>query len=620
MDHQPPQPTIIPQDSFESSSPTCRQWDETLPPPKLRMMCSYGGHIIPRPHDKSLCYMGGETRIVVADRHTSLSDLSSRLSTTLLHGRQFSLKYQLPSEDLDSLVSVTTDEDLDNMIEEYDRLNASNPSTKPSRLRLFLFLSKPDTAASMGSLLDDAKSETWFVDALNGAGLLPRGLSDSATIDNLLEHKDGAINQQEIDNINLNINHNIQNHNNNNTSNNNVDYVELQEMQRRRLDVQLNLPDSPLVETNSSFGSSSSTPSMSNLPPIKVRVDQMNQMAGLDEQLSQLNVNVNPIAAVNVGGNWAVTDEERSDHNHGVSSGGGMRKPPLPLQVAQRNKFGNDAYNLPSPDSKHGGAYGLHSPDSVASDSSIASASKPTFTQDVNPSSIRDTLTPNPSTTTQFYPATTINYQIPNHQIHDPTDTSQPQQLNHDQQQQFYQQRPQYIQQHHATNQPPQPISSYYPMYAPPQQLDHQQYPCYFLPISQNHPYGMQLQSNPSDATATTTPPLYPPKTGIPLTNQENTPTNSLYTTTTPVVIQVPTNQFQQQQQQYVNVSQMPHQPRPSYHEYAHPTHDQLYYSQHHSVAAPNLPSQYQTMTPASAMLLAQVSTAQQPAVETAKQ
>lgn len=198
--------------------------------------------------------------MVVADRHTSLADLCSRLSTTLLNGRNFTLKYQLPNEDLDSLVSVTTDEDLDNMVDEYDRLNSS-------RLRLFLFLSKPETAASMGSLLDDAKSETWFVDALNDTGLLPRGFSDPATVDNLLEHKD----------------------------NSNFRVMET---------------DSLLVETISS-----------------------------------------PVSNV--------ADDERSDH------GGGTRKPPLPLQPLQR-RFGHDAYSLPSPDSKHGGAYGLHSPDSVA--------------------------------------------------------------------------------------------------------------------------------------------------------------------------------------------------------------------------------------------------------------
>nr|XP_043629735.1 leucine-rich repeat extensin-like protein 2 [Erigeron canadensis] len=614
MDPLPPptQPTTILhqqyQDSLESSSvssPTTRQWDDTLPPPKLRMMCSYGGHIIPRPHDKSLCYMGGETRIVVADRHTSLQDLCSRLSTTLLHGRHFSLKYQLPSEDLDSLVSITTDEDLENMIEEYDRLNSSNPITnKPLRLRLFLFLTKPETAASMGSLLDDAKSETWFVDALNGAGLLPRGFSDTASIDNLLEHKDGVI-QEGLDN-------------------NMIDYTdELEIHQRRPVDAQLNLPDPPLVETSSSFGSSSSSPSMSNLPPIKVRmVDHMNQMAGLDQQFSQLNVPV---------------DEERSDHGApSGGAGGGMRKPPLPLQPVQR-KFAHDAYNLPSPDSSK---HGLQSPDSITSDTSNVSASKPTFTQDPNPQSNRDTATP--PMTTQFYPTTTTNYHIPIQQIPESSDAP-PQQLNqdnhqhqqqhhhqHQQQQppqQFYQTRPNYIQ-HPTTNQPPQPVQSYYQVYRPPQQMDHQQYPLYFLPVSQNHPYGMQLQSNQSDAVTTnpttTASPLYPTKNAVPLSKPDMV-TNSLYTTSNPGMIPVPSNQFQQ----YMNVSQIPHHPptpmptsnsgQYGYDQYTNPTQDQVYYTQHHSVAAPP-PSQYQTMSPSSAMLLTQVSSAQQPAPESVKQ
>ncbi|KAJ0104780.1 hypothetical protein Patl1_19210 [Pistacia atlantica] len=109
-------------DSIDSS-PRSRNndtYDDPLPPvpgAKLRLMCSYGGHIIPRPHDKSLCYVGGDTRLVVVDRHSSLSSLCTRLSRSLLHGRSFTMKYQLPNEDLDSLVSITTEEDLENMIE-----------------------------------------------------------------------------------------------------------------------------------------------------------------------------------------------------------------------------------------------------------------------------------------------------------------------------------------------------------------------------------------------------------------------------------------------------------------------------------------------------------------------
>ncbi|KAJ4831157.1 hypothetical protein Tsubulata_000713 [Turnera subulata] len=140
-------------DSVDSSprSHTTNTFHEPLPlvpGSKLHLMCSYGGHIIPRPHEKSLTYVGGETRMVAIDRHSSLPSLTSRLSRTLLNGRPFTLKYQLPNEELDSLISVTTDEDLENMIEEYDRTRpfstksiTTPPSTRP-----------PATSASSTSL------------------------------------------------------------------------------------------------------------------------------------------------------------------------------------------------------------------------------------------------------------------------------------------------------------------------------------------------------------------------------------------------------------------------------------------------------------------------------------
>ncbi|PWA86384.1 Phox/Bem1p [Artemisia annua] len=165
--------------------------------------------------------------------------------------------------------------------------------------------------------------------------------------------------------------------------------------------------------------------------------------------------------------------------------------------------------------------------------------------------------------------------------------------------------------------------------------MDQQQYPLYFLPVSQNHPYGMQMQPNPADTapnpttipSSATTPPLYPTKNAIPMSTKPDMVPNPLYTTAAPGgMIQVPSNQFPQQ---YMNVSQIPHHP-PTHlptsnggtygYEYAHSTQDNAYYSQHHPVAAP-LTSQYQSMTPASAMLLAQLSSAQQVAApENAKQ
>ncbi|KAK1325785.1 hypothetical protein QJS10_CPA01g01580 [Acorus calamus] len=350
----PTPPTSYP-DSVDSS-PRSRggdSWDE--PPPsaaKLRLMCSYGGRIVPRPHDKSLCYVGGDTRIVVADRRSSLSDLSSKLSKTLLHGRAFTLKYQLPNEDLDSLISVATDEDLDNMIDEYDRTLASSPF-KPSRLRLFLFPTKPDSASSAPpSLLDvSAKSsDSWFVDALNSSASLPRGLS-STSVDSLLLGLDGG------------------------GGGGGGGFAAAPSSASVEADLKQTASDSPMVmETGSSFGSASSGPSLSNLPPVRVRSDGVDDRSppaaaqvGVEEYFAQMGLQraedhpPPPPPLMVVGGapasvspvenpNRVSSDDERSA-DHGVS-----RKaiPPQPIAPPpQQQKLGN--LDLPSPDSSING-------------------------------------------------------------------------------------------------------------------------------------------------------------------------------------------------------------------------------------------------------------------------
>lgn len=58
-----------------------------------------------------------------------------------LCGTTMTLRCQLPTEDLDALVSITSDEDLANIIEEYDR--AASP---PSCLKIRAFLSLPKSA------------------------------------------------------------------------------------------------------------------------------------------------------------------------------------------------------------------------------------------------------------------------------------------------------------------------------------------------------------------------------------------------------------------------------------------------------------------------------------------
>ncbi|KAM0933103.1 putative PB1 domain-containing protein [Dioscorea sansibarensis] len=281
-------------DSVDSSprSRVRESWDDPPAtadalPLKLRCMCSYGGRIVPRPTDKSLSYLGGETRIIVVDRHSTLADLSSRLSRSLLSGRAFSLKYQLPNEDLDALISVSSDEDLENMIDEYDRLlqgGGSGSCTRSSRIRLFLFPSKPESAPSSigsGSLLEDSKSETWFVDALNSAigsgGTLPRGLSaDSASVNCLLGLEDDSFTHSRASGPPP------------------PPDVEQHVLHRPDLSSRLpSVPDSPMLDITSS------TPCLSNLPPIPVRPEDCSpdrRVGGLDDHFSQMNLSAGTAA------------------------------------------------------------------------------------------------------------------------------------------------------------------------------------------------------------------------------------------------------------------------------------------------------------------------------------
>jgi hypothetical protein len=325
---------------------------------RLRLMCSFGGRIVPRPTDKTLCYLGGETRIMAVDRHASLADVHSRLSRSLLGGRPFTLKYQLPNEDLDSLISVSTDEDLDNLVDEYDRIAAPSSSgsgsSRTSRIRLFLFPAKPESSSSsLGSLLDDSsKSENWFVDALNSAisGSLddiPQGISaDSASVNCLLGLEDdssvhsrsGVPNSAPAEDQRGN--------------QQKLPAAAAAAAGRHPHDAQ-SVPDSPMMDKNSSFGSTSSAPSLSNLPPIRVRQedrlpgppaameDQFAQM-GISEQLVQPPVAYMqppppvPAMAVPVGASVSLSeassrvfsDDDKSDH------GGAARIPQPPKQEA----------------------------------------------------------------------------------------------------------------------------------------------------------------------------------------------------------------------------------------------------------------------------------------------
>ncbi|KAK4753910.1 hypothetical protein SAY87_002014 [Trapa incisa] len=145
--------------SAPGSASTRSSTDETL---RVKFLCSFSGSILPRPQDGKLRYVGGETRIVNVPRDISYDDLMNRMKE-LFEGVAV-LKYQQPDEDLDALVSVLNDDDVTNMMEEYDKLGVGDGFT---RLRIFLF-SHPEQDGSLHYIeVDDGNSERRYVDALN---------------------------------------------------------------------------------------------------------------------------------------------------------------------------------------------------------------------------------------------------------------------------------------------------------------------------------------------------------------------------------------------------------------------------------------------------------------------
>lgn len=122
---------------------------------RFRLMCSYGGKIQQRSYDNQLSYVGNYTLAVT--RRIKFASMKATLSN--LWGTGVSFKYQLPNEDLNALVSVTNDEDMENMMAEYDRLRKMG--CRFSMMRLFVFPNKPNGSpqSSLGPLIEEWKQE-----------------------------------------------------------------------------------------------------------------------------------------------------------------------------------------------------------------------------------------------------------------------------------------------------------------------------------------------------------------------------------------------------------------------------------------------------------------------------
>ncbi|GJN00754.1 hypothetical protein PR202_ga17959 [Eleusine coracana subsp. coracana] len=124
----------------DPSSPSARSWGEDdSAAGKVKLMCSFGGRIAPRPGDGALRYVGGQTRLISVPRAASFDELLRKVEAVdEAAGGGVLVRYQLPGEDLDSLISVSGNEDYENMMEEYEKLAAAAPDGS-AKLRVFLF-------------------------------------------------------------------------------------------------------------------------------------------------------------------------------------------------------------------------------------------------------------------------------------------------------------------------------------------------------------------------------------------------------------------------------------------------------------------------------------------------
>jgi hypothetical protein len=132
---------------------------------KIKVLCSFGGRILPRPGDGKLRYVGGETRIISIRKNITWEELTKKISA--ICNQPHTIKYQLPGEDLDALISVCSYEDLYHMIEEYQELERIRGS---HRLRIFLVSSnEPESPSSVeGRAAQPSDADYQYVFAVNG--------------------------------------------------------------------------------------------------------------------------------------------------------------------------------------------------------------------------------------------------------------------------------------------------------------------------------------------------------------------------------------------------------------------------------------------------------------------
>ncbi|KAI3915644.1 hypothetical protein MKX01_015469 [Papaver californicum] len=188
----PTAPSISVKESPRESQPHGSGTSDNTQHYKMKILCSFGGRILPRPGDGKLRYVGGETRIISI--RTNLSWVELVKKTTAICNQPHAIKYQLPGEDLDALISVSSDEDLQNMLEEYHGFK----KVEGQRLRIFLISSIEceNQSSFEARASEQSPSEYHYVVTVNGVldNPTPKKSSSGQTLASQLSFNTDSVN------------------------------------------------------------------------------------------------------------------------------------------------------------------------------------------------------------------------------------------------------------------------------------------------------------------------------------------------------------------------------------------------------------------------------------------
>jgi hypothetical protein len=122
----------------------------------MKLLCSHGGCLVSRGSDGAIRYAGGETRVLSVPRDASFRELTRRLAEMAGGAEVRAVRHRLADEALEDVtVSVTCDEELAHMRDEYDRLRATRPA---ARFRVFVTTMAAAPSAGSGGVVHRGRS------------------------------------------------------------------------------------------------------------------------------------------------------------------------------------------------------------------------------------------------------------------------------------------------------------------------------------------------------------------------------------------------------------------------------------------------------------------------------